>query len=224
MSEILLRVKDAGLPTDAKQGDVILVKPDGATWGDCEIGSPTYQQAQVSYGYRDVTLLMKKGFDFSLNITDPGQIANNEVLMVNRSLWTPALDDSNWKDEVRFNGKDAELSTIGFRQYRRVVTGYIEKPIKEHPHGVHNFWRVVRLPLVNVAKASTLLAPEIDTDPQNPNPNLQFRQFYIDFTKVLPGTFKKFLDDDTRKAGALTANLTEKQFDGLISKREPIPF
>lgn len=100
-------------------------------------------------------------------------------------------------------------------------------PVDGNPNGNHNFIRIIKLPNVTVAQASTLLAPEQDVDPQTPSPSLQFRAKYLDKSKIPPATMQALLDnwnDDGRADGFLTANYTAAQINSIVSTRSPVPF
>jgi len=147
MCEILLCVRDKGTSGNllidshaAKRGDVVLVKPDGTSWGLCELGQ-----------------------------NDPGQ----------------------------------------------------------DPNGNYAFFRIIKLPNVTVAQASNLLTPELDVDPQNPSPYLQYRARFLDKNKIPPATMQALIDywqDDGRAQGFITLNYTAAQINSIVSVRAPIPF
>jgi hypothetical protein len=90
-----------------------------------------------------------------------------------------------------------------------------------------SFFRIIKLPNVTVAQASNMRTPEIDADPQNPSPYLQYRARYLDRTKINPVTAKVLLDywdDDARAAGFLTLPYSAAQINNIVSVRAPIQF
>ena len=96
-----------------------------------------------------------------------------------------------------------------------------------NPNGNHNFFRIIKLPNVTVNQASNMLAPEVDVDPQNPSPYLQYRARYLDKSKIPPATMQALLDnwnDDGRAQGFLQVNYTAGQINNIVSVRAPIPF
>lgn len=86
------------------------------------------------------------------------------------------------------------------------------------------FWRIVKLPQVSVSAAQTLLAPELDLDPQNPSPVLRRRAFKWD---VDSGTWstqvRNWINDDTRATPFRTVNISEAQFLALKVAKTPLP-
>lgn len=96
-----------------------------------------------------------------------------------------------------------------------------------NPNGNHPFIRIIKFPQISVAQASNLLAPEIDVDPQNPSPYLQFRGRFLDKTKINSVTAKTLWDywnDDGRAQGFLVLNYTAQQVNSIVTVRTPIPF
>lgn len=97
-------------------------------------------------------------------------------------------------------------------------------PIKGNPNGNHPFFRVIKLPNVPVSVGTQLMSSEVDTDPLNPSPYLQYRGFYLDKTKI-PGSFsavKANIADDLRTNGFVTSSMSATQFQSLISQRTPV--
>jgi hypothetical protein len=106
-------------------------------------------------------------------------------------------------------------------------TAELGVPVEGNPNGNHNFFRIVKLPNVTVAQASTLLPPEQDVDPENPSPYLQYRAKYLDKSKISPVTMQALLDnwnDDGREQGFITLNYTAAQINSIVSTRAPIAF
>lgn len=94
-----------------------------------------------------------------------------------------------------------------------------------NPHGNHPFFRVIKLPNVTVAQASNMLAPEVDVDPQNPSPYLQYRARFLDKSKINPVTakvLKDHWDDDARTQGFITLPYTAAQINNIVSVRTPV--
>ena len=99
--------------------------------------------------------------------------------------------------------------------------------IPGNPNGNHNFFRIIKLPNVTEAQAANMLTPEVDVDPQNPSPYLQYRVRYLDITKIAALTSKVLRDhwlDDLRTNGFLTLNFTAAQISNVVSVRTPVPF
>lgn len=88
-----------------------------------------------------------------------------------------------------------------------------------NPNGNHNFWRLIKLPNVSVAQASTMLAREIPVDPQNPGPNLQFRGFFLDKTKIVNQALLNNLADDLRASPSISVNFTAGQLNSIVTQR-----
>lgn len=96
-----------------------------------------------------------------------------------------------------------------------------------NPNGNHPFFRVIKLPNVTVAQASNMLSPELDVDPQNPSPYLQYRARYLDKVKIanlVSKTLRDYWLDDLRTQGFLTLNYTAAQINNIVSIRDPIAF
>jgi hypothetical protein len=85
------------------------------------------------------------------------------------------------------------------------------------------FWRIVKLPNISVSEASTLLAPEVDTDPANPSKTLQRRAFKLDLSNVnLPQAVIDFLKDGTRSSPSITLNVGVAGFRALKVQKQPV--
>ena len=93
-----------------------------------------------------------------------------------------------------------------------------------NPNGNHPFFRVFKLPNVTVSQASVMLAPEVNTDPLNPSPYLQYRAKFFDKTKIPAGALATYWNDDTRSQPAITLPYTAAQLATIVSNRTPIPF
>lgn len=96
--------------------------------------------------------------------------------------------------------------------------------IPGNPNGNHNFMRIIQLPNVSVALASSMLAPEADIDPLNPSPYLQFRAFFLDKTKISNQALLNNLADDLRANPSITLNFTAAQLNTIVTQRIPIAF
>lgn len=69
------------------------------------------------------------------------------------------------------------------------------------------FWRILKVPALNVSEASAYLAPELDTDPNHPSRTLQRRAFKFDIDSTLvtlPAVLVTYLADDTRAQQTFT--------------------
>lgn len=236
--ELLLYVKDwGGGPKGAqtgniaidcktpKQGDVLCVQPFGWGWGDCELGGATWQRSTYQTFQRTVSMQFQPGTDFSA-ITDPAQLLGLSPALLSKSFGDIVqLDsDAGLRANVGNLVMDSASGLVTFDAYKRVVTGVETAPMSEHPHGNHNFWRIIQLPNVNVAQASNLLAPELDVDPANPSPYLQMRGFFIDKTKIPQGVLATYLADDVRAQPKISMPYTAAQIQNVVSKRTAIPF
>lgn len=85
------------------------------------------------------------------------------------------------------------------------------------------FYRILQLPNITVNQASTMLAHELDTDPQHPSRTLQRRMFKLDLSNVtIPAALKNYVQDDTRASPAFSSNVGVAFFQGLIVRKTPI--
>lgn len=94
-----------------------------------------------------------------------------------------------------------------------------------HPLGNHNFFRVIKLPNVTVAQAARMLSAEKDVDPQHPSPYLQYRAFFLDYSKVSAVTMaalKANWDDDLRANGSITLNYTATQVNSIVTGTDDV--
>lgn len=95
-------------------------------------------------------------------------------------------------------------------------------------NGNHPFFRVVKLPNITVAQVSNLLSPEVDVNPQNPSPYLQYRGWYLNINAVGPNVtylpLTTYWNDNTRAQPFLQSALTFAQLQPLITQRTPIAF
>lgn len=67
------------------------------------------------------------------------------------------------------------------------------------------FWRILKAPGASMSAGETFLAPELDTDPQNPSRTLQRRAFGFNLAHPsLPAALTAYLVDDTRAQPAYT--------------------
>lgn len=125
------------------------------------------------------------------------------------------------------NGWGWSVFELGSGSWRNRNNGDAVEDISTHPQGNHNFFRVIKLPNVSVAAASTLLAPELPLDPLNPSPFLQYRGFFLDKSKIPPATMQNLLDhwnDDGRVNGFLTLDFTAAQINTIVSQRDRVAF
>jgi hypothetical protein len=83
-------------------------------------------------------------------------------------------------------------------------------------------WRIIRLPAVPLDEAEAMLAPEPETDPQNPSRMLQRRAFRLDLDS-LPQPVRDWLADDSRQQPALAAGVTADQFRALKRRKPAVP-
>jgi hypothetical protein len=96
--------------------------------------------------------------------------------------------------------------------------------VQGNPNNNHPFFRVIKLPNVTKAQASSMLSPELDVDPLNPSPYLQYRAFFLDHTKIVhPGLLAHWADD-LRVAGFLNLTFTAAQIAAIKAQRPPVPF
>lgn len=99
--------------------------------------------------------------------------------------------------------------------------------VQGNPNGNHPFFRVIKLPNVTVAQASNMLSSEVDTDPQNPSPYLQYRARYLDKSKINSVTAKALWDnwnDDGRANGFISLAYTAAQINNIVTVRTPVAF
>jgi hypothetical protein len=96
--------------------------------------------------------------------------------------------------------------------------------IQGNPNGNHPFFRIIKLPNVTVAQASSMLSPELDVDPLKPSPYLQFRAFFLDRTKIVhPGLLANW-DEDARVNGFVLLAFTATQIAAIRTQRAAVPF
>jgi hypothetical protein len=96
--------------------------------------------------------------------------------------------------------------------------------VQGNPNGNHNFFRIIKLPNVTVNQASRMLSPEVDVDPLNPSPYLQYRAFYLDKTKIPTQALINNWNDDTRAAPFITLTYTATQLNNIVTQRPAVPF
>lgn len=126
----------------------------------------------------------------------------------------------SWDSKRPKQGDVIEAREDGFN-WGRAVNGIA---VDGDPNGNHPQWRWIKLPNVTVNQASTMLAPEIDVDPQHPSPYLQYRAFFLDKTKIPNGVLKTYWNDDTRAAAFISMPFTAAQLSALRTQRTPIAF
>lgn len=244
MCEALVCVKDmnstGNLAVDSrapKQGDVVLVVPDGYAWGNGELGGPTWDKQLFDTYAQDISITMLDGFDATL-VNSQAMLYKYMSYVVASNVADPAsLEMGSWLNTAPLvllandDGLPAHFSefvvngqVVTFTRYSRIVSGTQIVPIAQHPLGNHNFWRVVKFPNVTVAQASKMMVPEPDVDPAKPSPYLQFRLWYFDKTKIPAGLLQTYWNDDTRAQGFITLPYTAAQMNNIVSQRTPIPF
>lgn len=132
----------------------------------------------------------------------------------------------------RWADPDNSPGDAGFLQgelvYTEVTNGRGRtRQISEHARGNHNCFRIIKLPNCTVSELETLLSPELNLDPRQQSPYLQYRAFFVDKDKI-PGAAQKrlrdFWDDDGRVDGSLVLNVAWGQFQKFISERARVPF
>lgn len=96
--------------------------------------------------------------------------------------------------------------------------------VQGNPNGNHNFFRIVKLPNVTVSQAGTMLSPEVDVDPLNPSPYLQYRAFFLDKTKIPGGVLQTYWNDDTRSVPFISMPYTAAQLNTIVTQRPAIAF
>jgi hypothetical protein len=89
--------------------------------------------------------------------------------------------------------------------------------VANNPNGNHPFFRILKLANVTVAQASNMMTPELDIDPQNPSPYLQYRGRFLDKTKIPAGVLSDYLTDDTRAQPFLVLNFTAAQINAIVT-------
>lgn len=228
MAEILLCVHDRSATGDPaidskapKQGDVIIAVPNEWVWGECELGGPNYRRHITKCFFVSATFDVLSSFDLS-KVTTVDEIPR--INLLRRTVSQPVEVDGTGKPDGDLPVVIDDIAhTITQSRYVRRVIGTDVRPITEHPNGNHSFFRIIKLPNVSVAAASTLLAPELPVDPLNPSPYLQYRGFFLDKTKF-PKVLLDHWNDDNRVAQFLTLNISTAQFNTLKSQRTPVPF
>lgn len=79
------------------------------------------------------------------------------------------------------------------------------------------FWRIIKMPNLSMEEANRFLAPELDTDPNQPSKTLQRRAFKLDFN-ILPLTVKADIDSPIRLAEVLEATSIVTADLGMVAK------
>lgn len=125
-----------------------------------------------------------------------------------------------WDSKRPKQGDVIEAREDGF-DWGDAVKGIV---IPGNPNGNHPRWRWIKLPNVTVSQASTLLAPEVDVDPQRPSPYLQYRVFFLDKSKIPAGAFATYWTDDARTAPFITLPHTAAQLANIRTRRTPVDF
>ena len=234
MCELLVFVKDRSNTGDPlvdgvapMQGDVADIREDGAEWGQCERGSPTFTKQNTITVKRSITILLDTKLD-AADFYTPGSLnkLKKEDILYSASTQPEALEDvSNAQDGIANVVTDPETNTVRFDEYRHTVISEEDRPISEHPLGNHNFWRIFRIPGVPASVFDNLMEAELPADPQQPLMFPRYRQRYIDKTKIPKVAMKALLDfwnDDTRSSPVLVLNITPKQLQNFVSVRPPI--
>lgn len=132
----------------------------------------------------------------------------------------------------RWADPDNSAGDAGFLQGELVYTEIAKgeprtRMISEHPRGNHDCFRIVKLPNCTVSELESLVSPELNLDPCQQSPYLQYRAFFIDKDRVT-GTEQAhlcdFWGDDARTDGSLTLNVTWEQLQNFISPRARMLF
>lgn len=230
MSEVLLRSSDAGDPSNPqiyhrlpKQGDILAVLPDKHPWGECELGGPTYTRQNTTLFVRQVKLLIDNKVDLK-SISDPRELSKQEVLL--RTVGNPVVvaDETDIPVSVDDMVVSAKDQTLEYNLYERKVTSTEIRPISDHPNGNHSFWRIIQLPNISGAELTDMMVSEVDKDPQNLSPYLQFRTKFVDWSKVPKGDLITYLLDDERTQSMISLSYTVDEFAQIVSVRTPVPF
>lgn len=228
MAELLLCTQNRGTTGNvlkdshaAQVGDVVLVQANGAGWGAAELGGPTYVHYENEVQETLATINLQPSFDASAvqDIKDVEAIPDNKMLSISRS--DPVVVEeagSHFGMKVLAVDNVAKTITVSNREF--VVVNEEVRSISQHPNGNHPFFRVLKLPNVSVALANSLLSTEKETDPQNPNPYLQYRGFALDLSKM-KGALADFIADDTRVQQFFVDPMSDKEFQALIFQRAP---
>ena len=87
-------------------------------------------------------------------------------------------------------------------------------------------YRIIKVPGMDVSEARAWVAPELDTDPQQPSRTLQARKFTLDLDTLLgfaPAPVVAYIADDSRVADSftLTGFVTLNQMRAL-KKTKPV--
>jgi hypothetical protein len=83
-------------------------------------------------------------------------------------------------------------------------------------------WRILKMANVAWGDADNLLVGEHETNPQHPSPYLQYRQFFIDASKVIDPAVLAYLADDSRAAPFMVLDYGANWLDSVTSKRPRI--
>jgi hypothetical protein len=128
--------------------------------------------------------------------------------------------DLSWDSHVPKQGDVVSVQGNGW------AWGTCELGLEDHPnYPKHNFFRIIKAPLVTVSQASRMMTPEPDVDPAKPSPYLQFRAFYFDRTKIPVGALRAHWGDDTRALGFLSLpSILASQLNNYVTQRTPVPF
>lgn len=93
-----------------------------------------------------------------------------------------------------------------------------------NPNGKHPFFRVIKIPNVTEAQAANMLTRELDVDPQNPSPYLQYRGRFLDKSKIPAGALRTYVLDDLRAQQTISIPHTAAQLNTIVTVRTPVPF
>lgn len=132
----------------------------------------------------------------------------------------------------RWADPDNNADDTGFVQGELVYTEITKGKqrtcaISEHSRGNHYCFRIIGLPNCTVSELESLVSPELNLDPRQQSPYLQYRAFFIDKDKILGAAqtrLRDFWDDDGRADGSLTLNITWEQLQSFISERGRVTF
>jgi hypothetical protein len=138
--------------------------------------------------------------------------------------WGELEMGGRWADPG--NGDDTGF-VQGELVYTEITNGKARaRAISEHPRGNHNCFRIIKLPNCTVSELQALLSPELNSDPRQHSPYLQYRAFFLDKDKI-PGVaqerLRDFWDDDGRVDGSLILNVSFVQLQNFISQRSRVP-
>ena len=83
-------------------------------------------------------------------------------------------------------------------------------------------WRIFKCPKVPFLQAVAFLAPEVPTDIRKPNRTLLRRLFKLNIA-ALPLAARTYMEDDTRKIGSFSTNISPKALLALRVRKASVP-